>query len=75
MAIRDWAKLSCDCGSFEFVGTNELHWKEGQGTAIRPKGYKCSKCDKITSIAALTHKAKDLELQKKIDELRAEQDA
>lgn len=74
MSIKEWAKLSCDCGSFQFTPTFDLYWKEGQGTTAKPTGYLCAKCGKVTNTASLTNKAKDASLQKKIDELRAEQE-
>ena len=74
MSIKEWNKLACECGSFQFSPMFELYWKEGQGTTAKPTGYVCAKCSKVTNMANLTNKAKDQDLQKKIDELRSQQE-
>lgn len=73
LSIKEWRKLSCDCGSIEFSPTVELYWKDGQGTTPKPKGYVCTKCSKVTDISRLSNKAKELDIQKRIEELQAEQ--
>jgi hypothetical protein len=72
MAIKQWERLTCECGSLEFVGTHELMWKEGQGTSIKPHGYMCAKCSKVTNIAGLINKARTISKQKEIEELQGE---
>jgi hypothetical protein len=72
MAIKQWEKLTCECGSIEFVCTNELMWKENQGTTIKPHGYMCAKCSKVTNTANLINKARTRVKQKEIEELQGE---
>ena len=74
-AIKEWTKLTCDCGSTEFVASHELYWKDGQGTSAKQKGYLCAKCSKISGIDKLINAVKTRELDKKIAELEAERAA
>lgn len=73
MAIKEWSKLTCACGSLEFLASHELYWKEGQGTTVKQHGFVCAKCQKASSISSLIGAVKERDIQKKIDELKAEQ--
>ena len=75
MAIKEWIKLTCECGSLEFSTTHELLWKEGQGTTVKQHGYLCAKCSKVTNVGALINKCKARSKQKEIEELQGEIDA
>jgi len=72
MSLRGWEKLTCECGSQEFISTHQLTWHEANGTAFKQTGWKCAKCNRVVSTANLINVCKRKQVDAKIHELEAE---
>ncbi len=76
MSLQGWNLLKCQasgCGGDEFVAAHNITWKEGQGTATKQTRWKCAKCGMFADTAKMIGVVQEEFLQKKIDELRAQQ--
>lgn len=73
MSLDGWQALKCTCGGDRFLEVFNLAWHEGQGTSTKIVGYRCAKCDKDAATDKMIAAIKEQALQKKIDELRAQQ--
>jgi len=69
MALSEWSKLLCDCGSDQFIQVVSLQYHEGQGTSPpRVEGFQCVSCKKKCRQDKMI---KDLQLKKKKAEFEA----
>jgi len=85
MSLRGWEPLKCSntvatlptgptrCDSEEFLAVHNLKGREGQGTASSQTSWKCAKCGMIAGTAKMIERLEKEYLQRKIDELTAQQ--
>ena len=72
MSLQGWQPLVCDCGNKFFQQAYTLAWHESQGTTLQPAGYTCTGCGKRSDTAKMINKAKQQNLEAKIQELQGE---
>ena len=74
MSLEGWKDLTCACGNKHFQQAVTLIWHESNGTTVKPDGFVCTGCGRRSDSAAMISRAKQQNLQRKIDELEAQRE-
>mgnify|MGYP001568129904 CR=1 FL=1 len=72
MSLQGWVDVHCECGNRYFQQVFQIAWHEQHGTTTKPDGFTCTGCGKRTDHARMIREVKQRNLQRKMDELRAE---
>ncbi len=67
-AVKEYTRLTCDCGSELFRQVIALTWRDGGGTVTQPIGWECQACNAVMDAA---HMIQRLQLRVKKQELLA----